>query len=361
MSPLYKLLCNDVKWRWTKQCQEAFENAKKMVASNKVLVHYSTELPVKVTCDASPRGLGAVLTHILPGGEEKPVAFASRALTKAESNYSQLDREALALVFGVKSFHQFVYGRSFILETDHKPLTSIFGSKKGLPQMAASRVQRWAVFLAGYDFQIKHIKGKDNAPADSLSRVLSKFRESIKNDDAEEYSYLNFVNEDIHAVDCEMVRKETANDPIISKIRDFVQSGWPHKIDDAFKAYQIRQLELTVEDGCLMWGHRVVIPVALRDKLLNELHSIHMGIVKMKSLARSYMWWPLMDKQIESIAKSCKLCLENAGNPPRSILHVWDWPEGPNHRVHADFCGPVTTTCIWLLPMHTQSGSISRK
>lgn len=138
---------------------------------------YDTRLPLKLTVDASPYGIGAVLSHVIDGNKERPIAFASRVLSKPELNYSQLDKEALAIVFGVKSFHQFVYGRHFVLETDHKPLIFIFGDKKGLPQMAAARVQRWSVFLSGYDFEIRHIRGIDNTCADFLSRMSKPVEE----------------------------------------------------------------------------------------------------------------------------------------------------------------------------------------
>ena len=153
-------------------------------------MHYDLGLPIKMTCDALPKRLGAVLSHVYSNGVVKPIAFASRSLSKAEQAYSQLDREALGLIFGVKAFHQYIYGRSFVLETDHRPLTYIFGDKRGLPQMAASRVQRWAVFLAGYDYEIKHIRGVDNTQADSLSRIpLSRSVHSSKSVKKDEHSY----------------------------------------------------------------------------------------------------------------------------------------------------------------------------
>ena len=90
-----------------------------------------------------------------------------------------------------------------------------------------------------------------------------------------------------------------------------------------------------------MWGHRVCIPSCLINEILKELHAIHFGIVKTKSMARSYVWWPEIDRDIERLTKECKLCLENADNPPRSILNCWSWPIGPGYRVHIDFCGPI--------------------
>ena len=97
-----------------------------------MLAHFDCQLPVHVHffCDASPYGVGAVLAHILPNGEERPIAFASRALCVAERNYVQLDKEALAIAFGVKRFHNYVCGREFVLWTDHNHCWAFLGNQK---------------------------------------------------------------------------------------------------------------------------------------------------------------------------------------------------------------------------------------
>lgn len=341
ISPLCELLRNNVEWQWTKEREKAFQEAKASLVSPEVLAHYDANLPIIITCDASPKGLGAVISHVFPREVRRPIAFASKVLSRAEENYSQLDREALALVFGVKTFHQYVYGRKFLLETDHKPLVYIFGPKKGIPQMAASRVQRWAVFLAGYDFEIKHISGESNGPADALSRVLKNFKSEQQSVENEEYSYLNFVCEETEMINAEVVKSETMRDAVLQKVLNFVMIGWPAQVSEVFNTYRNKQSELTVENGIIMWGHRVVLPSALVPKFLEELHSAHGGIVKMKALARSLVWWHSIDKDIENLVKSCELCQQDSNSPPRSILHTWPWPNGPNERIHLDFCGPV--------------------
>lgn len=142
LSPLYNLLKKDVRFDWSMECQTAFDTIKEAITSDVVLVHFDPELPVILTCDASDKGLGAVLAHRFPNRDEKPISLNSRALTKEEKNYSVIQKEALAIVFACKKLYQYLWGRPFILKTDHKPLVAIFGEKTGIPQMAASRMQR---------------------------------------------------------------------------------------------------------------------------------------------------------------------------------------------------------------------------
>ena len=145
LASLYKLLEKNTAWQWTEQCTSAFQESKLLLTSDAVLAHYDTKKQLKLACDASQYGLGAVLSHV-SDGEERPIAFASRTLSKAERNYGQVEKEALALIFGFKKFHKYVYGRPFTMVTDHKPLLSILNAKAAVPSVAAARMQRWAMF-----------------------------------------------------------------------------------------------------------------------------------------------------------------------------------------------------------------------
>ena len=288
-----------------------------------------------------------MLSHVFPDNSERPIACASRTLSKTERGYSQLDREALALVFGVKLFHQYVYGRDFELYTDHRPLTYIFGSKRGIPHMTAARVQRWAVFLTAYDFTIKHIEGAKNVVADSLSRnLVVNFKEE---NESESCSHLNFISEAINCVTGDDIPRETLSDPILKDVYVYVCHGWPNSVKDDIIVYKNRENELYVENGCIMWGHRIIVPFVLRKQILNELHSAHLGIGKMKALARAYVWWPKIDSDIERMTKTCNLCVANGDNPPRSKLHVREWTKGPNQRVHVDFCDPIVGSMYFVM------------
>ncbi len=144
-----------------------------MLQSDSLLVHFDGEKKLLLACDASPYGVGAVLSHVMEDNSERPIAYASRTLTSAEKGYSQLDREALAILFGVKTFHSYLYGRQFIIRSDHQPLYHLFIEKKAVPVMASARLQRWALTLSAYQYIIEYKLGKLLAMADALSRLLS--------------------------------------------------------------------------------------------------------------------------------------------------------------------------------------------
>lgn len=139
LNPLHRLLHKGQQWKWGQSCEDAFRKVKELVTSEQVLTHYNPEKPIKLACDASAYGIGAVISHIIEG-HEKPVAFASRTLNPAEKNYAQIDKEALGLIWGIKKFHTYLYGRKFILETDHQPLVHIFKPEKGISSTASARI-----------------------------------------------------------------------------------------------------------------------------------------------------------------------------------------------------------------------------
>lgn len=115
-----------------------------------MLTFYDVDKPIGMLCDASSYGIGAVIFHETADGEERPIAFASRTLTPAEKKYAQCEREALALIFGLKKFHRYLFGRTFTIYTDHQPLLGILGQERPAPTLAAARMQRWAMVLAAY-------------------------------------------------------------------------------------------------------------------------------------------------------------------------------------------------------------------
>ena len=135
-----------------KKSKSHFSSQKTYCCSSKVLVHFDPKLPVVLACDASSYGVGAIVAHKMPDGTEKPIGFASRTLSAAERQYSQIEKEGLSCVFGVRRFHAYLLGIHFSLITDHKPLVSLFQEHKAIPSHASARIQRWALTLAAYEY-----------------------------------------------------------------------------------------------------------------------------------------------------------------------------------------------------------------
>ena len=175
--PLDELLSEGTDFGWLTMHEEAFRGLKQVLQSDLALVHYDPTKKLIVAADASSYGIGAVLLHEIPNGDKKPtlkpIIHAARAFTAAEKNYPQIQREALALTFALQKFHRYVYGRKFELQTDHQPLLAIFGNKKGIPVHTASRLQRYALILLAYDFNIRYVNTKSFAYADFVSRLIS--------------------------------------------------------------------------------------------------------------------------------------------------------------------------------------------
>lgn len=352
LHPLYELLKKGKTWIWSSACEKAFNQVKELLLGNKVLMHYDPKRELIVTCDASGRGIGGVLSQIDGGGAERPVAYVSRKLTDAEKSYAQIHREALAIVFTIKKFHEYLYGRRFLLRTDHKPLVSIFGPQKGIPPMAASKMQRWAVILSAYDFDIQYVRTDCNA-ADALSRLPS-VAASDEQYTSDSDSHLFFAS-DALLLNNQNIKKFTKRDPILSRVYNYINTGWPSSMQtDGLQPYWNRREELYTEAGCVMWGYRVVVPTGCREQVLRELHEPHMGIVKTKAMARSYVWWPGVDEAIESQCKTCAICAECAAAPPAAPPSPWRWPQRPYERVHCDFLGPIDGN-VYLITIDARS------
>ena len=171
LSPLYRLLQKDVKWQWTADENQAFSASKDLLTSSSLLVHFDPKLKLILTCDASAYGIGAVLAHKYHDGSERPIGYASHSLSKAEKNYSQIEKEGLACVFGVNKFHSYLLGHSFELITDHKPLITLFHQHKPTSCQASACIHRWSLQLAAYEYTITFCSTKLHGNADALSRL----------------------------------------------------------------------------------------------------------------------------------------------------------------------------------------------
>ncbi|PIK35624.1 hypothetical protein BSL78_26320 [Apostichopus japonicus] len=164
------------------------------------------------------------------------------------------------------------------------------------------------------------------------------------------------------------ISKHTDKDPVLAKVLEFTLSGWPnHCVDAAIQPYFTRRDELSLEDGFLIWGRRVIIPSKLHELILNELHECHPGMSRMKALARCYVWWPCLDKDIEGKVRLCTQCIQVQKAPNPEPLLLWQWATQPWQRVHIDYAEVkgqnfllvVDSHSKWLevLPMNTTTST----
>uniref|UniRef100_A0A5S6Q936 RNA-directed DNA polymerase n=1 Tax=Trichuris muris TaxID=70415 RepID=A0A5S6Q936_TRIMR len=300
-APLYDFLKAGSQWSWNRQHTQLFNQLKRQLSSSDTLVHYDENLPIVLSTDACDRGLGAVLSHRFQSGVEKPIAFASRLLTDVERRYSTIDKEALAIVFGVTKFAQYLYGRQFTLRTDHKPLERIFGSHREFPKVATNRLTRWELILGTYNYTVKYTPADRNAPADALSRLPIVGVTASPREMQSSGQLMALRLADLPVTRQEL-QPQSRKDPTLRAVSNYLENGWPRlkrEIPEQIRPFAEKRDELSFEDRILLWQGRVIIPPVLRCQVLEMIHDGHPGICAMKSIARFHVCWPGFDNDIE--------------------------------------------------------------
>ena len=234
LNPLYQLLQKRSTWHWGQSQEKAFAKSKELLLSAKVLIHFDPELELVLACDASDYGIGAVLAHRLPDWTEKPIGYVSRTLTSAERNYSQLEKEGLSCIFGIKKFHSYLFGHTFKLITDHKPLLGLPSAHKPVSSQASARIKCWSLFLSSYEYILEFRNTTAHGNADALSRLpLSEEPAQV-----EVPPELVLLAEHLEnsPVTADQIRSWTAKDPVLTKVVQFVQQGWPTRCGEELSA-----------------------------------------------------------------------------------------------------------------------------
>ena len=323
-SNMRQLLKSDVEWCWTAEHQKDFEACKDAVHEDMKLRYFDPNLPVELEVDASMQGLGAALVQ-----EGKPIAFASKALTPAESRYANIERELLAVVYGLEKFHTYVYGKPLTVYSDHKPLENIV-----LKQLSQSppRLQRMLLRVQAYNFELKYKPGKHMVYADYLSRVSPSPGPTVVLEHA-----IHMVQ--ISVGQLEKLRLASKQDNQISVLSEQIVSGWPaqaQQLPKIIRPYWSMRDYLTVEDGLVYAGQRLVIPEKFRQEFLERIHAGHLGITKSQLRAKESVYWPNMMADIEKAVSDCDICLRNAKSQQREPMQSHPIPSQPWEVVSSD-------------------------
>ena len=318
-APLRELLQEKNEWIWTQDRDQAVKDIKEAVSTTPILRYFDTRLPVTIQCDASSVGLGAVLMQ-----QGQPITYASRALSSAEQQYAQIEKELLAVLFAMEKFDQYVYGRHVNVDSDHKPLQVITGK----PILSApKRLQRMLLRLQRYQYTIFYRRGKDMHIADALSRAAGQCERSDQRShetaDMEEVAVVQTPFEkSLEEVNCtqeltvsgskiERLRAETQKDAALQELERLIQTGWPEHIKEVsppVRAYFHVRDELCVDNHIIFRGERCVVPTAMRKDVLKKIHEGHIGIEGSLRRAREYVFWPGMSAQVKDTIAKCDVC-----------------------------------------------------
>ncbi|GFO49293.1 integrase core domain protein [Plakobranchus ocellatus] len=336
--PLRRLTRKNVRFSWTAACQSAFDKIKHAIANSVRSFIFDPNAPTFVTTDASDVGLGAVLIQTQQG-REVPIAHISHTLQPRERSYAVNEKEALACVWACETWEKYLLGRHFTLRTDHSSLASLLRSTTDSRNSA--KFTRWLDRLSPFDYTVEYRQGKHNLVADALSRLSMRSAQSALHHPTHDHVVGALQTDHLSLLD---VKSATKRDSTLSTVLHFVSSGWPIKkslAPDIQQFFAVRD-ELQTEDQCLLRENRIVLPTALRRRLLAKAHEGHPGIVGMKRKLRQSYWWPGQDKDIENFVKHCAGCqlsdksLAPANVSPNSI----PLPESSWQKVAIDVTGP---------------------
>ena len=270
-----------------------------------------------------PMAWGAVLTQKQSDGSWRPVAYASRGLTNTEVRYVQIEKESLAATWACERFSDYLIGKDFSLETDHKPLVTLLGSKN-LDELPA-RVQRFRMRLMRFTYSIMYVPGKNLTVTDTLSRAPVSI--SCAEDDELRPEVEIFCSCSDAEFTCNRARLEEflqaqEEDDVCQRLTSYCEKGWPKRcrVEGAIKPYLPVASELTLQGGLLVRGNRIVIPTSLRLDILERLHSGHQGISKCRERARQSVWWPGLGRQLEEVIRSCTKCCKDRPQAPEPLI-----------------------------------------
>nr|XP_022296799.1 uncharacterized protein K02A2.6-like [Crassostrea virginica] len=333
-APLRSLLKSETHFRWDEDVHgKAFTDVKTVLSNTPVLRFFDEDKELILQCDASESGLGACLIQ-----EGHPIMYASRSLTETECNYAQIEKELLAVVFGLERFENYTYGRHVEVESDHKPLEIIH--RKNL-HSAPKRLQRMLLRLQKFDYHVNYKKGTEMYFADTLSRAYLKAQpEDLKEKDPIEVHHVDYreylpVSEQRIAE----IRKATDRDQTSNLLKEVIKNGWPEtkaEVSQDIHAYFPFREELVMQNGLIYKGERIVVPTAIRNNLLERIHNSHIGIQGCLRRARESLYWPNMAKDIEQFVSKCEACNTYANEQVKEPMISHRIPKRPWQVIACD-------------------------
>lgn len=327
-APLRELLMKNVIFLWTELHDRVVNEIKNHILNSKILVPFDVTQDIVIQCDASQNGLGCCL---LQNG--RPISFASRSLSSAERNYSQIEKEMLSIIFACQKFNFYTYGRSVKVVNDHKPLLGIMD--KEIHKIPSAKLQRMRLKLLNFDIKLEHAPGKTIVLADYLSRYMNEEEESSEDKSiTESVLTINATDERIKEL-----QDETKKDEIFKIVKEYCLTGWPKSKNDCPETlrylYKMRN-EIFLDDDILFYKDRIMIPKTMRKMIVMKLHEPHFGIKKTMKRAQNSVFWPNISNDIEQVVSNCRICQDNAPRNQKEPLIPHEIPNEPFKKIACD-------------------------
>ena len=350
--PLHKLTEKSERFKWTEECLEAFRNLKSKLINAPILAHPDFSRSFILDVDACDQSIGGVISQVI-NGEERPVALASRTLTKTERSYCVTRKEMLALVNFVKHFKHYLYGRKFLVRTDHSSLKWLMNFKNPEGQIA-----RWIEVLASYDMKVQHRPGRQHGNADGVSRIPCT--QCGRRDGKERVNVLDCS--DSTNLDLKKLQDE---DRDIALLKGWLESGVrPDSKDTSSESYVVKALlgqwkNLELHDGLLVRRYedsdtnrtirQAIVPQSKRREVLKFSHDVqtsgHLGMKKTLSKVRQNYYWPGVSQDVKIYVSGCEICQKGKEPIPSKRAPMQVARSGyPMERIAVDIMGELPET-----------------
>ena len=309
-TPLYRLLKNGIKFQWTQDCQESFQQLKTLLSERMILVPFTGKGQLELYTDASSVACGAALLQ-----DKEPVEFFSKKFSPAEQRYSTYEREATALVAALVHFRPLLLGFKFTVFTDHKPLLSWYRT-----QPPTKRLERLFIKIQDFNFDLQYVEGSNNVLADLMSRPPDVHKASL----------------DIHTLN------KIEFDFLTEELREAQNAGFIRSCQlPPENLYNINGFMYTDRSGqmCLL------VPPAFRHDLITAIHGLgHFGRRKTIAALQKQYFWKGMYKQVGDFIKHCTICQRYKQAPPRKRTPIQFRVSSRFEIVHIDLVGPLDTS-----------------
>ena len=377
MEPFRHLLKPGNTFAWSPVLQDLFMLAKQEIVDTvrNGVKHFEVNRPTCVSADWSKEGIGYTLRQkwckcdgirpdCCPTGWKLNL-MGGRFTTPAESRYSPVEGEALAVAEALHKNKYYILGcPNLIVATDHKPLIGVF--KSNLSEISNPRLLSIVERTLWFRFKVVHVTGVCNNGPDYLSRGKAGILSSINSDPQliSETPIISCViaaishDDGLQAVTVQKVKEETQKDNQLALLRDFIATDdGVTNLPDGLEVYNRYRDRLSVLDGCLMYGRRIVVPESLRKDVLNGLHAAHQGVVSMSNRAQQAVFWPGIFKDLEATRAQCRDCCAKAPSQPALPPVNLASPEYPFHMISTDYCEIKGKT--WLIIVDRFTGWLS--